>query len=76
MVMQVSQTTEPVSAEKQLTILKELKSLLKEKSSDSLQYTDTLRGVDGMMEMVDLIEDYEFTEALHKLEDIIKRLEE
>ena len=75
MVMQVSQATEPVSAEKQLVILKELESLLKEKSANSLKYTDTLRGIQGMEELADLIEDYDFTDALQMLQDVVKRLE-
>jgi hypothetical protein len=75
MVMQVSQATEPISSE-QLVMLRELESLLKEKSTDCLKYTDTLRGVQEMGELVDLIEDYEFTKALKMLENVLKRFEE
>ena len=76
MVMQVSQATEPVPVEKQLVILRELDPLLKEKNVDSLLYTDTLRTIPDMEELVDLIEDYDFKEARQMLEGIIKRLEE
>jgi CheY-like chemotaxis protein len=76
MVLQVSQTAEPVSVEEQLVLLKELKSLLKEKSVNSLHYTNTLRIMYGMGELADLIEDYDFTEALQMLAEEIKRLEE
>jgi HPt (histidine-containing phosphotransfer) domain-containing protein len=76
MVMKVSQTTEPVSAEKQLGIFRELEPLLKAKSADCLRYTDTLRAVPGMGELAGLIDDYDFTEALQILEKEIKRLGE
>ncbi|MCL2662843.1 MAG: PAS domain-containing protein [Oscillospiraceae bacterium] len=76
MVMQVSQANEPVSAGKQLIILKVLESLLKEKSADCLQYTSTLRGMHDMDDLAELIEDYEFTKALQMLEDITKHLKE
>jgi chemotaxis protein histidine kinase CheA len=76
MVLQVSQTAEPVSVEEQLVLLNELKSLLKEKSVNSLHYTNTLRIMYGMGELADLIEDYDFSEALQMLADVIKRLEE
>jgi hypothetical protein len=76
MVMQVSQPIEPVSQEKQIAVLKELEPLLKEKSADCLRYTGTLRAMHNMEELVELIEDYDFTDALQMLGDIVKRLEE
>jgi len=76
MVMQVSQATEPLSVEKQLSVLRELYPLLKEKNADCLQYTDSLRTMSDMGELVELIEDYDFTKARHMLTDIIQSLEE
>jgi HPt (histidine-containing phosphotransfer) domain-containing protein len=76
MVMQVSQPIEPVSPEKQIAVLKELEPLLKEKSADSLRYAGTLHSMHNMEELAELIEDYDFTDALQMLGDIIKRLEE
>jgi len=76
MVMQVSQEVEPVPVEKQLAVLRELEPLLKEKNADCLQYTDSLRTIPDMGELVDLIEDYDFKKALPVLEGVLKSLEE
>ena len=50
-------------------LLSELEPLLKNGEIGSMEYVDKLKGISGMMEIAELIEDYDFTGALELIHE-------
>jgi HPt (histidine-containing phosphotransfer) domain-containing protein len=59
-----------IDAEKLAALLSELEPLLKKGNFNAINYVTDLQGIEGMEELAELINDYDFDSALEKLNSI------